>query len=75
MVSAMADPKLGQAEGASTSLAAPPSIAALPQAPAEARARDSAVELIEALYRIGMSELLSAVRRRTRAARTPVQTR
>lgn len=51
MVSAMADPKLGQAEGASTSLAAPPSIAALPQAPAEARARDSAVGLIEALYR------------------------
>jgi RNA polymerase sigma-70 factor (ECF subfamily) len=53
MVSAMADPKLGQAEGASTSLAAPPSIAALPQAPlkADARARDGAVELIEALYR------------------------
>ncbi len=47
----MADPKLGQSESASTSLAAPPSIAALPPARSKAEERAWAVEQIEALYR------------------------
>lgn len=56
MVSTMADPKLGQlgqGEGASPSLASPPSIAALPQAQAPSKAEERAltVEQIEALYR------------------------
>lgn len=51
MVSAMADPKLGQGEDAPTSLAASPSVPALPKARSKADERAWAIEQIEGLYR------------------------